>query len=101
MDKRGVGLSTGRWPVPTALSVAALAPVAAEPGRDFAYVVLPRAGHGLIDAPNGLNAEASASSRFAAGLWTTLRDWLRARGLSGQQLPRSAANHRFVASAST
>ena len=67
--------------VPTRLSVAALAPLAAEPGRDFTSVVLPRAGHGLIEAPNGLNAEASASSRFAAGLWTTLRDWLRARGL--------------------
>jgi uncharacterized protein len=69
--------------VPTRLSVEALAPVAAETGRDFTYVVFSGAGHSLLAAPNGLNAEGAASNRFVAGLWTTMRDWLRSRGLSG------------------
>jgi hypothetical protein len=68
--------------VPTRLSVAALAPVAAEAGRDFTSIVLPRAGHGLLEARNGLSSEAAVSPRFAAGLWTTMRDWLVARGVA-------------------
>ena len=74
--------------VPTRLSVEALGPVAAEPGRDFTHVVFPGAGHSLLAAPNGLNAEADASTRFVPGLWTTMRDWLRARGLAGAAVLR-------------
>ena len=70
--------------VPTRLSTAALAPVAAEPGRDFTAVVLPRAGHALVEAPNGLAAEAAGSSRFAAASGSSWRDWLAARRLSGR-----------------
>ena len=70
--------------VPTRLSTAALAPVVSEPGRDFTTVVLPRAGHALVEAPNGLAAEAAGSSRFATGLWVVMRDWLAARRLSGR-----------------
>jgi pimeloyl-ACP methyl ester carboxylesterase len=68
--------------VPTRLSVERLAPVAREPGRDFGYAVFPRGNHALIDTDTGLNADVVRSSRYVAGLYSTVRDWLRARRIT-------------------
>jgi hypothetical protein len=67
--------------MPTWLSVERLAPVAAEPGRDFTYEVFPGANHFLLPAPRGLNAEGLAAHTLAPGLLATLRDWLRGRSI--------------------
>jgi uncharacterized protein len=69
--------------VPSRLCVERLDPVAREPGRDFMYVNFPGGTHGLIKTENGLLAEAARSSRFVDGLYPTMRDWLRVRGLTG------------------
>ena len=68
--------------VPSRLCVERLDPVAREPGRDFTYRVLPGGSHGLLFTENGLIAEQARSSRFVAGYYTTIRDWLAARGLT-------------------
>jgi uncharacterized protein len=68
--------------VPTRLSVERLDPLAQEPGRDFTYAVLPGGNHSLIATEHGLNEEAERASRFAPGLFPTLRRWLEERGLS-------------------
>jgi uncharacterized protein len=69
--------------VPSRLCMARLDPLTREPGRDFSYVNFPGGTHGLIKTENGLLAEAARSNRVVDGLWTTVRDWLRARGFSG------------------
>lgn len=68
--------------VPTRLCVEALEPVTREPGRDFSYAVFPGGNHGLLQTASGQNAEADASSTFVPGLFTTIDEWLRARGLA-------------------
>lgn len=67
--------------VPSRLCVERLDPIAREPGRDFTYRVFPGGTHGLLFTENGLLAEQARSSRFVAGLYPTVRDWLAARGL--------------------
>lgn len=69
--------------VPSRLCVERLDPVAKEPGRDFTYRIFPGGTHGLILTANGLIEEQSRSSRFVAGLYPAIRDWLAARGLTG------------------
>ena len=66
--------------VPTELSVERLAPVAAEQGRDFGYVVFPGADHFLVESAHGLAAEVLRSSRYAPA-FSTLDAWLLARAL--------------------
>lgn len=68
--------------VPSRLCIERLDPLTREPGRDFSYVNFPGGTHGLIKTDNGLLAEAARSNRVVDGLWTTVRDWLRARGFS-------------------
>jgi pimeloyl-ACP methyl ester carboxylesterase len=68
--------------VPSRLCIERLDPLTREPGRDFSYVNLPGGTHGLIKTENGLLAEAARSNRVVDGLWTTISDWLRARGFS-------------------
>jgi dienelactone hydrolase len=68
--------------VPTWFCVEELEPLVREPGRDFAYVVFPKGSHGLIETEHGLAEETLQSSRFVPGLFTTVRDWLRARGIA-------------------
>ena len=68
--------------VPSRLCVERLDPVAREPGRDFSYRVFPGGTHGLLFTENGLIAEQARSNRFVAGYYTTIRDWLAARGLT-------------------
>jgi uncharacterized protein len=68
--------------VPSRLCIERLDPLTREPGRDFSYVNFPGGTHGLIKTENGLLAEAARSNRLVDGLWPTIRDWLRARGLS-------------------
>jgi hypothetical protein len=43
----------------------------------------PGGTHGLIKTENGLPAEAQRSSRLVDGLYPTIREWLRVRGLTG------------------
>lgn len=69
--------------VPSRLCIERLDPLTREPGRDFTYMNFPGGTHGLIKTPNGLLAEAARSNRLVDGLWPTVRDWLRARGLTG------------------
>jgi uncharacterized protein len=68
--------------VPSRLCIERLDPLTREPGRDFTYVNFPGGTHGLIKTENGLLAEAARSNRIVDGLWPTVRDWLRARGLA-------------------
>jgi dienelactone hydrolase len=68
--------------VPSRLCIERLDPLTREAGRDFSYVNFPGGTHGLIKTENGLLAEAARSNRVVDGLWTTIRDWLRARGFS-------------------
>lgn len=65
--------------VATRISVDRLRPIAQETGRDFSWVVLPGANHSLVHTTQGLNEETARADRFAAGFFTTVRDWLRAR----------------------
>ena len=69
--------------VPSRLCVERLDPVAREPGRDFTHRVFPGGTHGLLFTANGLIDEQARSSRFVEGYFTTIRDWLAARGLTG------------------
>ena len=69
--------------VPSRLCVERLDPLTREPGRDFSYRVFPGGTHGLILTSNGLIDEQARSSRFVDGLYSTIRDWLAARNLTG------------------
>ncbi len=68
--------------VPTALCVERLKPLLGTPGTDLAYIVLPRANHGLLDSAHGLSSEVDTSSMLAPGLFPALDDWLRSHGLA-------------------
>jgi len=68
--------------VPTRLCIERLDPVTHEPGRDFRYVSFPGGTHGLIKTENGLLVEQERSNRLVDGLYSTIRNWLAARGFS-------------------
>jgi dienelactone hydrolase len=51
-------------------------------GKDLTIAVLPGGWHGLTETPNGLEPEATASTRFAPGLFTRIGEWLRERHLT-------------------
>ena len=68
--------------VPTRLSVANLAPIAAEAGRDFGVVVLAGGNHALVRTATGLTAEMLRSDRYAPGLFGRVAAWLRAHRLA-------------------
>lgn len=67
--------------VPTALSVERLAPIADGPGHDFTYAVFPGADHFLLESEHALASEDLRSSRYAAGLFSKVDEWLAHRGL--------------------
>jgi hypothetical protein len=67
--------------VPTKLSVSRLEPVADEPGRDFAFEVLPNGNHALVETESGLNSEMLRSNTWARGLFPLVGEWLRSHGL--------------------
>jgi uncharacterized protein len=62
--------------VPPRLSASRLAPIAAEPGRDFTVVAFPNANHALVETATGLTSEMLASDTFARGLFARVGDWL-------------------------
>lgn len=68
--------------VPPRLSTKRLAPLAAEPGRDFTVWTFPRANHALVETRTGLTSEMLRSDRYARGMFPRVGAWLRARGLS-------------------
>jgi pimeloyl-ACP methyl ester carboxylesterase len=68
--------------VPTRLCVERLDPVTHEAGRDFTYHVFPGGTHGLVRTQNGLLAEQDRSDHMVDGLYSTIRDWLGARGFA-------------------
>jgi dienelactone hydrolase len=68
--------------VPPRLSAKRLAPLAAEPGRDFTVWTFPRANHALVETKTGLTSEMLRSDRYARGMFQRVGAWLRAHGLS-------------------
>ena len=69
--------------IPPRLSARRLAPIAAEPGRDFTVVDFPNANHALVETTTGLTSEMLRSDMFAPGLFAAVGDWLgRASGAS-------------------
>jgi dienelactone hydrolase len=68
--------------VPPRLSAKRLAPLAAEPGRDFTVWTFPRANHALVETKTGLTSEMLRSDRYARGMFPRVGAWLRAHGLS-------------------
>jgi len=68
--------------VPPRLSAKRLAPLVAEPGRDFAVWTFPRANHALVETRTGLTSEMLRSDRYARGLFARVDAWLRAHGLT-------------------
>lgn len=68
--------------VPPRLSEKRLAPLVAEPGRDFAVWTFPRANHALVETRTGLTSEMLRSDRYARGLFPRVAAWLRAHGLT-------------------
>ncbi len=68
--------------VPPRLSAKRLAPLVAEPGRDFAVWTFPRANHALVETKTGLTSEMLRSDRYARGLFARVGAWLRAHGLT-------------------
>jgi uncharacterized protein len=69
--------------VPSRLCAERLNPITREPGRDYSYRVFSGGTHGLILTANGLIEEQARSRRFVDGLYSTIRDWLAARNLTG------------------
>jgi pimeloyl-ACP methyl ester carboxylesterase len=65
--------------VPAGLSVERLAPIQ---GHDFQYALFPGADHFLLESDHALISEDLRSSRYAAGLFGKIDDWLRARSLA-------------------
>ncbi len=68
--------------VPPRLSAARLAPLVAEPGRDFTVATFPHANHALVETRSGLTSEMLRSDRYARGLFARVGSWLRAHRLS-------------------
>ena len=73
--------------VSTRIALERLDPLVRQPGRDFSHAVFPLANHGLIETetPYSLTPEVLRSSRYGAGVWTTIDAWLRSRGLSSSR----------------
>jgi uncharacterized protein len=69
--------------VPPRLSERRLAPIAAEPGRDFTVVTFPNANHALVETRTGLTSEMLRSDTFAPGMFDRVGEWLKAKGLRG------------------
>ena len=69
--------------VPPGLSERRLAPIAAEPGRDFTVVDFPRANHALVETRTGLTSEMLRSDTYAPGLFERVGSWLRQHGSGG------------------
>lgn len=67
--------------VPPRLSERRLAPIAAEPGRDFTVVTFPNANHALVETRTGLTSEMLRSDTYAPGLFARVVEWLKAKGL--------------------
>jgi pimeloyl-ACP methyl ester carboxylesterase len=67
--------------VPTALSVEHLGPIAGDPGHDLSYFVFPGADHFLLESEHALASEDLRSSRYAAGVFSKVDEWLAQRGL--------------------
>jgi pimeloyl-ACP methyl ester carboxylesterase len=61
--------------VPTRLSVRRLEAI----GGDFTIEVYPKANHALVETQTGLTSEMLASDRFAPGLFSRVREWVRRR----------------------
>ena len=59
--------------IPPRLSARRLAPIAAEPGRDFTVVDFPNANHALVETTTGLTSEMLRSDTFAPGLFSRRR----------------------------
>ena len=68
--------------VPPRLSAKRLAPLVAEPGRDFTVWTFPRANHALVETRTGLTSEMLRSDRYARGMFPRVGAWLRSHGLS-------------------
>jgi hypothetical protein len=68
--------------VPPRLSAKRLAPLVAEPGRDFTVATFARANHALVETKTGLTSEMLRSDRYARGLFPRVGAWLRAHGLT-------------------
>jgi dienelactone hydrolase len=56
-----------------------------EEGRDFTNVLLPGGDHELYES-SGLNRDVPLSRGFLRAYFTTMVDWLRARGFAGRQM---------------
>jgi uncharacterized protein len=67
--------------VPPRLSARRIAPIAAEPGRDFTVLTFPGGNHALVETQTGLTEEMLRSDTFAPGLFGMVRAWLTARNL--------------------
>ena len=68
--------------VPPRLSERRLAPIAAEPARDFTVVDFPHANPALVETTTGLTSEMLRSDTFAPGLFASVGAWLRSRHLA-------------------
>jgi len=68
--------------VPPRLSAKRLAPLAAEPGRDFTVWTFARANHALVETGSGLTSEMLRSNRYARGMFPRVGVWLRAHDLT-------------------
>jgi dienelactone hydrolase len=68
--------------IPPRLSARRLAPIAAEPGRDFTVVEFPNANHALVETKTGLTSEMLRSDTFAPGLFGRVADWLASHKLA-------------------
>ena len=77
--------------VPSRVCVEALDPIAREPGRDFTSVVFPNGSHALVETADGRPEETDRANRFVPRLFTTVRAWLRARGLAPAGRPVAAS----------
>jgi uncharacterized protein len=62
--------------IPSRLSVRRLAPIAAEPGRNFAIETFPHANHALVETATGLTSEMLRSDTFAPGLFARVGAWI-------------------------
>jgi dienelactone hydrolase len=68
--------------IPPRLSARRLAPIAAEPGRDFTVADFPNANHALVETTTGLTSEMLRSDTFAPGLFARVGEWLREHKLA-------------------
>jgi len=62
--------------IPPRLSVRRIAPLAAQPGRDFTVETFPHANHALVETQTGLTSEMLRSDTFAPGLFADVGEWI-------------------------